>query len=168
MAKEIYLIRHAKSSWENAGEIADVNRPLAMRGVRDASLMSQVLLKKKVRFDKIYSSHGIRALHTAVMITQGLKQNPEKIQICSELYLPLKSDILKVIQNCHKQANTIAIFAHDPGITDFAYNTEAKLEHVATTGIVHYILNKEHWANARMSNLEFQGYDFPKNYKTKT
>jgi len=43
--KTLYIVRHAKSSWEYTG-IKDIDRPLKKRGIKDAHLMSSFLSKK--------------------------------------------------------------------------------------------------------------------------
>ena len=43
--KTLYIVRHAKSSWEYEG-IKDIDRPLKKRGINDAYLISNVLNKK--------------------------------------------------------------------------------------------------------------------------
>lgn len=164
MKKEIYLIRHAKSSWQHAGEIADIDRPLAIKGLLAAKKMSEKLAHKKVAFDKIFASNGIRALHTATIFAKTMYQEPSLINVNSQLYLPLKSNILDVIKAVDDKDRVIAIFTHDPGITDFAFNSNANLQHVATAGIVHYTLDEDNWNEASFSNLEFESYDFPKNH----
>ena len=51
--KTLYIIRHAKSDWAEAG-LHDIERPLASRGLRDAPIMAGVL--KKTR--KNSGNHG--------------------------------------------------------------------------------------------------------------
>lgn len=160
---DLYVIRHAKSSWKNSGEIADINRPLALRGLNDAQTMSKRLRKDNVHFDKILTSTGIRALHTAVIFTKHLDVDPGIIQIKSSLYLPSRYEILEAIQSLQDDVNCAALFAHDPGISDFAYHSTAEMDHVVTTGVLHYKLNAESWKDASFENLLFQTYDFPKN-----
>lgn len=157
------MIRHAKSSWQNSGEIADVNRPLALRGVNDAQAMSSRLKQGAVRFEKILASSGIRALHTAVMFTKNLNLDPVIIEIDASLYLPSRHEILEAIHKVDDDVNCVAIFTHDPGISDFAYHTDGRVEHVVTTGVLHYKLNTESWREVSFENLRFQSYDFPKN-----
>ena len=43
--KTLYIVRHAKSSWEYQG-IKDIDRPLKKRGIKDAHLVSSFLSKK--------------------------------------------------------------------------------------------------------------------------
>ena len=43
--KEIYILRHAKSSWDNIN-LADFDRPLAKKGIDDAKKLCSFLAVK--------------------------------------------------------------------------------------------------------------------------
>ena len=43
--KQIFILRHAKSSWDNR-ELADFDRPLSMRGENDAKTLNTFVKKK--------------------------------------------------------------------------------------------------------------------------
>ena len=62
--KTLFLIRHAKSSWEYTA-LPDKDRPLNDRGKRDAPKMGKRLAKRDVTPDLILSSPARRALTTA-------------------------------------------------------------------------------------------------------
>ena len=62
--KTIYLVRHAKSSW-NYPELDDFERPLNKRGRRSALLMGAILNKRKAAPDLVISSPANRAAMTA-------------------------------------------------------------------------------------------------------
>jgi len=49
--KILNLMRHAKSSWKEAGELKDIERTLNSRGKRDAPFMGELLKKLKVNPD---------------------------------------------------------------------------------------------------------------------
>ena len=49
--KKLYIIRHAKSSWDNP-EMDDLDRPLNKRGKRDAPQMGKRLKEKEVELLK--------------------------------------------------------------------------------------------------------------------
>ena len=53
--KTIFLLRHGKSDWSKPG-LADFNRPLANRGLKDAHRMGKVLVKFGAVPDIILSS----------------------------------------------------------------------------------------------------------------
>jgi phosphohistidine phosphatase len=66
--KTLYIVRHAKSSWEYGG-INDIDRPLKKRGIKDAYLISSVLQKKISCPDVFIASCANRALHTAMIFS---------------------------------------------------------------------------------------------------
>ncbi len=42
MKRQLYIIRHGKSSWDNEG-LDDIDRPLNPRGLRSANMMAERL-----------------------------------------------------------------------------------------------------------------------------
>ena len=68
MQKRLFIIRHGKSSWES--EVRDMDRPLTKRGVDNSYDMALRLANVSLIPERIYSSTGIRALHTAVIMAR--------------------------------------------------------------------------------------------------
>ena len=81
--KQLLVIRHAKSSWNDA-VIDDFDRPLNERGNSDAPRMAKLLSEKGIHVDAIISSTANRAFSTAIYFAKelGLK----KINIKSWYY----------------------------------------------------------------------------------
>ena len=69
--KELYLVRHAKSSWDYES-VEDYDRPLQGRGIRDAHMVSSVLAGNRETPEAIYTSPAIRAAHTAMIFSRNL------------------------------------------------------------------------------------------------
>ncbi|MCU0239254.1 MAG: hypothetical protein MUC29_07415 [Pyrinomonadaceae bacterium] len=46
--KILYLLRHAKSSWDNPN-ISDFDRPLNQRGLEAAPFMGKIIYDKKIQ-----------------------------------------------------------------------------------------------------------------------
>jgi phosphohistidine phosphatase len=67
--KTLYLIRHAKSSWDDP-TLADHDRPLNERGKRDAPKMGDRLAQRGVKADLIKSAMTRRALWSIVASTE--------------------------------------------------------------------------------------------------
>ena len=78
--KTLYIVRHAKSSWEYDG-IEDIDRPLKKRGINDAYLMSKVLNEEINRPDVFLSSSANRALHTSVIFCNRFKYPLSNLKI---------------------------------------------------------------------------------------
>ena len=64
--KTLYLIRHAKSSWDYP-ELEDFERPLTKRGRKSALLMGTLLKKLKAAPDLVISSPANRAAMTGLL-----------------------------------------------------------------------------------------------------
>ena len=79
--KTLYIIRHAKSSWSQAG-ISDFDRTLNDRGFFDAPLMGKILKEKNISPDAIFTSTAKRALLTASILSKEIdfKEDLEKIK----------------------------------------------------------------------------------------
>ncbi|MCB9354861.1 MAG: histidine phosphatase family protein [Lewinellaceae bacterium] len=67
--RTLFLIRHAKSSWDNPG-LRDINRPLNDRGMHDAPRMAQLLAGIGPPPDLIVSSPAKRAFTTAMFFAR--------------------------------------------------------------------------------------------------
>ncbi|NDH16972.1 MAG: histidine phosphatase family protein, partial [Opitutae bacterium] len=58
--KELFVVRHAKSSWDDP-TISDHDRPLNERGLRNAPDMGSRLSDREVSPDGLISSTALRA-----------------------------------------------------------------------------------------------------------
>lgn len=162
MSKELYLIRHAKSSWEDSAVLADVNRPLELRGVKDAIRTGQHFRKQQVLFDKFIASNGIRALHTATIMAREMHLDFKKIEISQDLYHAAIEDFFRVIHGVEDHIQKLALFSHNPGISDFAFQSGAEILQVATNGVLHYKVKVDSWKALSLADLEFIAYSKPK------
>ena len=61
--KNIYFLRHAKSSWDDFA-LKDFDRPLSTRGIQDADLMGNYFRSKKIKLDIVFSSPSKRTRET--------------------------------------------------------------------------------------------------------
>lgn len=164
MSKNLWLIRHAKSSW-NQGEIHDSFRPLNERGYRDAQDMAIRLKKASVVPDLIISSHAIRAYSTAMIFAHVLKYPEGNIRIIPKLYASNPASYLNVIQNLPDQYHHVFLFAHNPTISQ-TMELLGGLEHqeLPTTGIAHIAFgNCATWADCAERSGKLMLLDYPKN-----
>lgn len=83
--KTLLLIRHAKSSWDDAA-VADVDRPLNDRGRRDAPAMAKRLIKAGISIDRFVSSPARRARQTAELFAHEFDVKEKKIRFVPQLY----------------------------------------------------------------------------------
>ena len=160
--KTLYIIRHAKSSWDNL-DLPDFDRPLNDRGKRDAPRMGKRLKERDVTLDLMLSSPARRALSTCKRIAKVLNYSKEKISTDKALYHATEDDILLVLKKINDHHTTVAIFGHNPGLTEFANALTGKMiSNIPTCGIVACQLKIDSWKDATWKNAEFLFFDFPK------
>src|SRR5690606_16808146 len=116
--KTLYVIRHAKSSWENP-LLADIDRPLNDRGKRDAPRMGKRLQERAVVPNLMLSSPAKRALSTCKRIAEILGYGVDKIKTERKLYHADEDDLLNIIKGLNDKCQVVMIFGHNPGLTDF-------------------------------------------------
>jgi phosphohistidine phosphatase len=69
--KQIYILRHAKSSWDNK-DLADFDRPLSNRGENDAKKLCSFLKKiNGIVIDKVMCSNAKRTKETFDLVADG-------------------------------------------------------------------------------------------------
>ncbi len=162
--KKIYLVRHAKSSWDD-NKVKDIERTLNKRGEKDAPLMGKVLKEKGITPDLIISSHAERALKTAKLFCNELDIDENNILIHKDLYNAGRKDILQVIHQFDDNINTAMLFSHNPGLTDLAnFLTNGKVYDLPTCGIVSLNCQIDNWAELDDSNCEIDFFEYPKKH----
>ncbi len=160
--KTLLLIRHAKSDWGNPG-LDDFDRPLNERGKRDAPAMVQRLIDKKVKIDAFIASPAKRAAKTAKYFAEGYGRKADDILFKDELYLAAPSVFFEVIAAVKDKHDSIAVFSHNNGITDFANQlTSARIDNIPTCGIFAVQAQCSSWADFKKAEKQFWFFDYPK------
>lgn len=162
--KTLLVIRHAKSSWE-PGTLNDFERPLNERGKKDAPAMAQRLKERNISIDAFVASPAKRAKKTAELFTEAVGRNKEDVLFISKLYHADTATFFEVAEALTDDLNTVAIFSHNPGITDFVnlLTKEVRLDNMPTCGIFAVQLNDPSWKNFRKAGKTFLFFDYPKN-----
>ncbi len=160
--RTLYLIRHAKSSWDNPG-LRDFNRPLNDRGLRDAPRMAQLLANRGVRPDLLVSSPAKRALTTAQFFAAAFQYADAAIQREESIYESLPHDLLRLISQLPDEARTVLLFGHNPTFTEVANRfSEELIENVPTCGIVQIESSADRWNTLFEGNAKVMSCFFPK------
>ncbi len=162
--KNLYLVRHAKSSWNNA-QLRDFDRPLNNRGKRDAPFMGKLMKEKGIKPDLIFSSPAKRAYNTAEYFADELIYSKEKIIKDNNLYEASVTDILKVLLIVEDGIETLMLFGHNPGLTDFSnFISDKQIENIPTTAVVSLILQVKRWKELDANTCTFNFFEYPKKY----
>jgi len=162
--KTILLIRHAKSSWDDLS-LSDMERPLNNRGKKDAPEMAdRLLMDKKVEIDAFVSSPARRARKTAEIFSKAFGQGKKDVFIKEELYEAAEDQFAKVIASLDDKDNVVAIFSHNPGITDYANTlTATRIDNIPTSGIFAVKAETDDWKGFASAPKQLWFFDYPKN-----
>lgn len=161
--KQLLLIRHAKSSWAQYGQL-DFDRPLNDRGHKDAVAMALRLKEKLLQPDLVVSSAANRALTTAQHFTEILGITTKEILVLTDLYHAPPAIIFSVIASLPPYKQRVAIVCHNPGITECVNQFGVvAVNDMPTAGIFGVQSTATTWATFMQGNLGLLYYDFPKN-----
>jgi phosphohistidine phosphatase len=116
--KRLYLLRHAKSSWDDP-TLADHDRPLAPRGRRAAKAMAEHLRMEGIAPELVLCSPSARTRQTLTAIAPGLGENAD-VRIEEELYAASAAALLDVLYELPDEVGSVMLIAHNPGIQDLA------------------------------------------------
>ena len=159
--KTLILMRHAKSDWGDFSA-RDFDRELNARGKRDAPLMGQRLAARDIQPDAFTVSTACRAKTTAGLMAPVLGFSLADIQWIDELYLASPATMKSVIRQTADDVQTLALLAHNPGVTELVNQlTNTDIDNVPTCGVLTLSLPVDHWSELR-NNAELIDFDYPK------
>ena len=149
--KTLFLIRHAKSSWDDVS-LPDKERPLNDRGRRDAPKMGERLAKRDVKPDLILSSPAVRALSTAEIIAGKLGYRRRDIVVTEQLYAAEVDDLLDVIHQLDDRLERVMLFGHNPELTGLAHRLTGEIAHMPTCAVAEFTFDAKSWS--RIDTIE--------------
>jgi phosphohistidine phosphatase len=165
MIKSLYIIRHAKSSWEYS-ELHDLERPLTDRGKRDAVIMGSLLRKQNVHPGIVLCSPALRAVSTARIICDEVGFYKNRIEINTALYFMDVEDILNVIRSKGSRQDELFVVGHNPNFSNLAHTlSPAFSEIIPTAGIVAMDATIESWGLLEERNATVRWFETPKKYR---
>jgi phosphohistidine phosphatase len=162
--RRLTLVRHAKSDWSLPGQ-QDWDRALNRRGQRDAPEMARRLAARRLRPDLILSSPAVRALTTATIMARGLKVPASHVGQDERLYLASPRDLMTVIRDLGGHARHLMVFAHNPGLTEFANELSSgeHIDNLPTCGVFTARFAIDDWSGLAPGTGRDARLDYPRN-----
>lgn len=161
--KKLFIVRHAKSSWDFP-ELDDYDRPLNKRGKKNAPEMGKRLAIKSVKPGAMVTSPAKRAASTARRIAEQLSYPVSDIRKEPMLYHGSVTNMIHVIRSAPDAVETLMIFGHNPGLTDLANRLSGSdIYNIPTCGIAEIDFNVGSWQEIEQGSGSLVSFDFPKN-----
>ena len=161
--KTLLLVRHAKSSWDLA-TLNDFDRSLNERGKKDAPVIAQRILDRKIDINIFVSSPAKRAKKTAELFCSIYKKDKEQIIFVPALYHASINTFFEVVTRLNDDYNCVAIFSHNPVITEFVNQLveNVTIENMPTCGVFAVKTSITKWKEFSTSKKELLFFDYPK------
>lgn len=148
--KKIWLVRHAKSSWDFP-ELPDFERPLNARGRKEAPAMARWAAQQGLTPDALLYSPAARAKHTAQFF---FSEWPAAVfQEAPTLYEADVPRIWAVIRQCPENWSSLMVFGHNPGfhlLVSQLYSNH--LENLPTCAVAGVVSSANTWQEVTSSN----------------
>ena len=160
--KNLYLIRHAKSSWKLP--VDDLKRPLKKRGILDAILISDHIKKLVSKPDVLLTSDAERAHSTAIYFKKAFKINANSFIINKSLYDFQGNNVLRVINELNDSYNIVMIVGHNHALTSIANMLgDVIINNIPTCGFINIEFTTQKWEFANFGQTK--NVIFPKDLK---
>ena len=103
--KNLFLLRHAKSSWDNAA-LGDFDRPLSKRGISNAIQLSEYIQKHSISFDLVLSSPSERTQSTLDLVLNPFDPIPTT-SLKESIYHASPSNLSQLIKELDDEINNL-------------------------------------------------------------
>jgi Phosphohistidine phosphatase SixA len=141
--KTLLLMRHAKSSWDNAN-LRDFDRPLAERGRRDAPRMAQALVALDSAPDFIVSSPAVRARETIeAVIHEGELTAP--LTFNEGIYDASSAGLMHIVRRLPDEHRRVLMVGHNPGFEDLLTRLTGERGRVPTAALACIEFQVDRW-----------------------
>jgi phosphohistidine phosphatase len=116
--KQLYLLRHAKSSWDDP-ELDDHDRPLAPRGERAAKVMCKHLERERIDPDVVLCSSARRTRETLERIRPALGDDAQ-VEVEDGLYGATADGLIERLRDLDDDTDSVMLIGHNPAIEELA------------------------------------------------
>jgi phosphohistidine phosphatase len=116
--KTLLLLRHAKSSRKDAS-LADHDRPLSKRGVKNASRMGTYLRDEGLFPDRVLCSSATRAVETWESASNQLGRAVPTTQLRA-LYTADDEALLQTVRGGAPEDSVVLLVGHNPALEELA------------------------------------------------
>ena len=149
--KRLFVLRHAKSSWDEPG-LDDHERPLTKRGRKAAEKLAERLGKDGAAPELVLCSTALRARETLAGVGRGLDPDVP-VQLEPGLYLASLQGLVGRVRTLPEEFDAVMLVGHNPGLQELVLHladgglAERVRSKLPTGALVTIDLDLEHWAD---------------------
>lgn len=148
--KTLMLLRHAKSSWDNA-LLSDHDRPLNERGRHDAPRMGKALKGYDLVPDVIITSTAVRAADTAEAVALAAGYDGA-IRTTGRLYHASPDTYLEIAGGLDDAVSSVLMVGHNPGLEELVEDLSGHAERMPTAALAVFAVNVASWRDLSLDS----------------
>jgi phosphohistidine phosphatase len=164
----LYLLRHAKSSWDDPDQ-ADLRRPLAPRGWKAVKALERHVRAMDVVPDLVLCSPAVRAVQTWEGVAPGLPPGTP-VELDEAVYHAGAGDLLGRLRRLPPEIDSVLVVGHNPGLGNLALGLVAagdarlrtRLETKFPTGALASLALAAAWHDLRWGTATLVDYVVPR------
>jgi phosphohistidine phosphatase len=119
-ARTLYLLRHAKSSWDDVS-LADRDRPLAPRGLRAGKTIADHAREHGIAPGLVLCSPSARTRETLELVGEGFPgERPPRVEFEAAIYGASGDGLLEVLRRVPPEERSVMLVGHQPALQDLA------------------------------------------------
>jgi phosphohistidine phosphatase len=165
--KVLYLLRHAKSSWDDPG-LDDADRPLAPRGQRAARAVALHMDRTGISPALVLCSPARRTRDTLDLVRSGLPP-ATRVRMEDRLYGADPAEILQILRGLPDALPSVMIVGHNPTMQELALSLASSgdgLESLATkfptAALAELLLPVDRWSKVEARKAQLTAFVTPK------
>ena len=170
--KTVYLLRHAKSSWDQP-HLTDSLRPLAPRGLKAAPRVGAYMARNSLIPDRVLCSTARRAVETWDFVSTHMGSSIQ-VEIREDLDHASPESLLAILQELPDSEEAVLLVGHNPTFGELAFalagsGREESLEELGrkypTGGLAILDFPVVSWSELRVGKGFLRGFIHPRALK---
>jgi phosphohistidine phosphatase len=158
--RTLYLLRHAKSSWNDAS-LRDFDRPLKERGREAAKQIGKHLASEKLNRPVVICSPALRTRETASLVGESLGLSVEG-NYDDRIYEASLRDLLQVISEISDDNHVVILIGHNPGVEELLAYLTGEARRMPTCALAKIRLDVASWKDVKEDEGSLEWFITPK------
>jgi len=161
--RTLYLLRHAKSSWEDES-LGDFERPLNERGKKAAETIGQFLAKQNLQPELILSSPALRARQTTEILLRTSKLQVE-LRFDVRIYEASPDTLLSILAEVDPKKSAVLMVGHNPGMEELLQFLSGEVKTMPTAALAKLNSVAIDWKSLKANEERLEWLVTPKGLK---
>jgi phosphohistidine phosphatase len=156
----LYLLRHAKSSWNDA-TLRDFDRPLKKRGREAAARIGQRIAAENLSDPLVICSPAVRTRETAQLVLESAKLQIEP-NFDKRIYEASLRELVQIVTEIADDAEVAIMIGHNPGFEELLSFLTAEHRRMPTCALAKIVFGDVSWKNVRAGEGSLEWFIAPK------